>query len=67
MFVEIALKKETPFFQVIDFPVLPLKKKVLTPLKGSIFGFLFGLLLSVSLLIAWYALNSQKTQTGHLS
>lgn len=40
---EISLRKETPLFQTIDRPVLPLEKKELTLLKGCFIGFISGL------------------------
>ena len=39
----ITLRKETPLIQVIDKPILPLEKKLLTKRKASIIGFLLGI------------------------
>ncbi|HRO42881.1 MAG TPA: hypothetical protein PL009_08605 [Flavipsychrobacter sp.] len=44
---KISLRKETPLFQVIDKPVLPLEKKKLGKLKGIVLGFVVGGLLSL--------------------
>jgi uncharacterized protein involved in exopolysaccharide biosynthesis len=39
---EITLRKETPLFQVIDSPVLPLEKKRFGKLRGIVYGGLVG-------------------------
>ncbi len=42
---KVGLRKETPLIQIIDKPILPLKKEKVGKLKSSIFGgFLAGFL-----------------------
>jgi hypothetical protein len=49
---KVALRKETPLIQVIDRPILPLKKEKLGKGKGIVlFGFLAGFLIVLILLI----------------
>jgi hypothetical protein len=49
---KVTLRKETPLIQVIDKPILPLKKEQLGKLKGILLGgFLAGLLTVVSIVI----------------
>jgi len=47
----VTLRKETPLIQVIDRPVLPLKKEKLGKLVGLIVGGLLGGILIVSILV----------------
>src|SRR5690606_27420794 len=50
---KMALRKETPLIQVIDYPVLPLKKEKLGKLNGVILGgFLFVFLTVLCLLVS---------------
>ncbi len=49
---KVALRKETPLIQVIDRPILPLKKEKLGKLVGLVVGGILGGLLIVSLLVA---------------
>jgi hypothetical protein len=52
---EITLRKETPLFQVIDKPVLPLEKKCFGKLHGIIYGgFIGGLLIVIFLTLRMY-------------
>jgi uncharacterized protein involved in exopolysaccharide biosynthesis len=47
---KVSLRKETPLIQVIDKPILPLKKEKVSKLKSLIFGgFLAGLITSLLL------------------
>jgi Chain length determinant protein len=49
---KVALRKETPLIQIIDRPILPLKKEKIGKLKGLVLGgFLFGFLGILSLII----------------
>ena len=47
----VALRKETPLIQIIDRPILPLKKEKLGKLMGLIAGGFLGGLLIVSILV----------------
>jgi len=42
-----ALLRETPLIQVIDEPILPLKKQFMSIYKGLIFGVIIGVMLSL--------------------
>lgn len=44
---KLALLQETPLIQVIDKPILPLKTKKISRLKGIIFGFLSSIILII--------------------
>jgi len=49
---KMSLRRETPLVQVIDKPILPLEKKKFGKIKGFvIFGFVFGFLTTLYLLI----------------
>lgn len=49
---KVTLRKETPLIQVIDRPILPLKKEKFGKLKGLILGgFLFGFISALFLLL----------------
>lgn len=48
---KVTLRKETPLIQVIDRPILPLKKERISGLKGIVFGGLSGCFLIVLFLI----------------
>ncbi|KVV13952.1 Wzz/FepE/Etk N-terminal domain-containing protein [Flavobacterium sp. TAB 87] len=50
---KVTLRKETPLFQVIDKPILPLKKERLAKSKGILVGsFLVGFLVVIGLIIS---------------
>lgn len=49
---EISLRKETPLFQVIDNPVLPLEKHKLGKIKGAVIGAILGLVVGLGTIIA---------------
>jgi len=44
---KMALLRETPLIQVIDEPILPLKKQFMSIYKGLIFGVIIGVMLSL--------------------
>lgn len=44
---KVALRKETPLFQVIDLPVLPLEKQRVSVIKSAIIGAFMAVFLSV--------------------
>ena len=49
---KVTLLKETPLIQIIDKPILPLKKEKASKLKGLLlFGFLFGFISIITILI----------------
>lgn len=48
---KVTLRKETPLIQVIDRPILPLKKEKLGKVEGSVLGAFFAGLLGVLVLI----------------
>ncbi len=50
---KVSLRKETPLVQLIDRPILPLKKEKLGRLKSLIIGGLFAGFLTVFYLIFW--------------
>lgn len=54
---KIALRKETPLFQLIDSPIFPLEKEKLSKSKSLILGFLIVSLLTTSILILQRVLN----------
>lgn len=52
---KISLRKETPLIQVIDSPILPLKKEKFGKSKGVVYGgFLFGLIICIYFMIRKY-------------
>ena len=42
---KVTLLKETPLIQVIDYPILPLKKDEISKVKGGVFGAILGVML----------------------
>jgi hypothetical protein len=48
---KVTLRKETPLIQIIDSPILPLKKEVFGKLKGILIGGLLGGVLTIIFLI----------------
>src|SRR5690606_31415017 len=49
---KVTLRKETPLFQIVDTPILPLEKEGFGKLKGLVIGgFLAGFLIVAFLLI----------------
>ena len=48
---KVSLRKETPLIQIIDKPILPLKKDEYSKLKGLIFGGMFGGILIIIFLV----------------
>lgn len=57
---KVTLRKETPLIQVIDPPVLPLKKEKFSLLKGIIFGGFFGGFLTI--IVLFFRLLLKNTQ-----
>jgi hypothetical protein len=49
---KVTLLKETPLIQIIDKPILPLKKTKASKLKGLIFGGFLGAIFMIILLVA---------------
>ena len=49
---KVTLRKETPLIQIIDEPILPLKKEKFGKLKGLVFGGILGGFLILAFLIA---------------
>jgi hypothetical protein len=48
---KVTVRKETPLIQIIDQPILPLKKEQFGKLKGLLYGgFIFGLLVCIFLI-----------------
>lgn len=43
---EVTLRKETPLFQIIDKPVLPLERSKVGKIKGTLVGLTLGIILS---------------------
>jgi hypothetical protein len=54
---KISLRQEMPLVQIIDKPVLPLKKNKVGVLKGSIIGLLLATILTIGILVARKALE----------
>lgn len=48
---KVSLRKETPLVQVIDYPILPLRKEKISTLKTMIFGGIIAGLLMLSFLV----------------
>lgn len=49
---KISLLNDTPLFQIIDQPILPLSVSFLSWIKGAIFGYLLGMVLIVTILLS---------------
>jgi uncharacterized protein involved in exopolysaccharide biosynthesis len=49
---KMSLRQETPLIQLIDSPVLPLEKTVISKVSGILLGVLLGVFLSTTFLIA---------------
>lgn len=59
---KISLRRETPFIQLIDTPMLPLEKKKMGRLKGAVyFAFAFGFLAIIYLAIKRFFTNNYAT------
>lgn len=54
---KVTLRKETPLIQVIDRPILPLKKEKIGKLKGIVFGGILATFLTVIVLIIRITIN----------
>lgn len=57
---KVTLRKETPLVQVIDSPILPLKKEKFSLLKGILFGGFFGGFLTI--IVLFFRLLLKNTQ-----
>lgn len=65
---KIALRRETPFIQIIDRPIYPLKNKKMGRLKGGILGaFIFGFLTVLILTIKKSFINSSSKETQSIT
>lgn len=53
----VAVRKETPLIQVIDYPILPLEKNEFGIVKGVFLGFFLGFLAIISFLVVKRLLN----------
>ena len=55
---KVALRKETPLIQVIDQPILPLKKEKFGKAKGIVLGGILGGFFIVLILISRFVAKS---------